>query len=119
MKKMRRFEVGFKILTEIRSLARGSENKRIKRLLGDSDRNNRTLTVNQTIRFLNLVGLTAAAETIKISNNLLENEILNRRSNRTDAIDLTELVNTYRIVVMNGRNNTYRRKIGNALAKVG
>jgi hypothetical protein len=116
---MRKFEKVFKAIAEVRSIARGETGKRIKRYIGDSTRNNRTLTVSQTVRYLDRTGLTNLAQAVGIVSEILETEILRRRENRTDAIDLTELVNTYRVVVMNGKSDTYRRRIGNALAKVG
>lgn len=116
---MRKFESIFKLLVEVRSNSRGQNAKRIKRLIGDSTSNNRTLTVGQTVRYLSRVGLVNSAESVEVVTDILQNEILNRRANRTDAIDLSELVNTYRTIVMDNRNESYRRRIGNALAKVG
>jgi hypothetical protein len=116
---MRKFQSTFNTIAELRSMFRGETTREVKAFLGDSTRNNRTLTVNQVVRYLNRVGTTRLAATVETVSSILEKEILKRRENRTDAIDITELVNTYRIVVMNGRSDTYRRKIGNALSKVG
>jgi hypothetical protein len=116
---MRRFQQAFNVLTEFRSAARGFNTKVIKAQIGDSVRNNRTITVNQAIRFANKMGFDKIALILETTNLLLEEEIKSRRESRTDAIDLNELVNTYRTVVMNGRSDTLRRKIGSALSKVG
>lgn len=116
---MRKFELVFNAIAEIRSIARGAGATEIKKLIGDSTNNNRTLTVSQTVRYLNKVGLRKLAYAVETSTNILESQILRRRENRTDAIDLNELVSTYRTVVMNGRSDIYRRRIGNAVAKVG
>jgi hypothetical protein len=116
---MRRFQEAFNALTEFRSAARGFNTKVIKANIGDSVKNNRTITVSQAVRFASKIGLRKTALVLEITSAILEEEILSRRTARTDAIDLNELVNTYRTVVMNGRSNTFRRKIGSALAKVG
>jgi hypothetical protein len=112
---MRRFEKFFKQIAELRSVARGSKTKQIKKLIGDSTSNNRTLTVRQAIRYLDIVGLDSLATQIDSVRPLIEHEIVIARSNRTDAIDLSEFVNTYRNVVMNGKK--LRTKVGAALRK--
>jgi len=114
---MRRFEEFFVALTALRSLARGSGNQAIKEVIGDSTNNKRTVTVAQTVRYLNEVGDSSLASEVETVLNILENKILSRRERRTDAIDLTELTNTYREVVMN--KGQLRREVGTALAKVG
>ncbi len=116
---MRKFQSTFNTIAQLRSMFRGKGTREVKVFIGDSTRNNRTLTVSQVIRYLNGIGVARMAETVEVVSSILEPEILKRRENRTDAIDITELVNTYRTVVMNGRSCTYRRRIGNALARVG
>lgn len=113
---MRRFEEFFTVLTAIRSLTRGKGNKIIKKVIGDSTNNKRTVTVLQTIRYMEATGDELLAKELKVVLGVLENKILSRRNRRTDAIDLTELTNTYREVVMNKAQ--LRREIGTALAKV-
>ena len=112
---MRKFETFFKAIAEVRSNARGEQTKQIKRLIGDSTRNNRTLTIVQTIRYLDVVGLEALATQLDSVRPLIEQEVLKARSSRTDAIDLSEFVNTYRNVVMNGKQ--LRTKVGAALRR--
>ena len=115
---MRKFEVVFRELANTRSFFRGKEaNSHVKRLIGDSTNNNRTVTVNQTIRYFEEMRDFKFAKTIKIVYDLLEKDILSRRKNRTDAIDLSELVNSYRIVLMNGRSPTYRRRLTSLLTQ--
>lgn len=116
---MRKFQETFNALTEVRSMLRGREVRSVKKIIGDSTRNNRTLTVNQTIRFLNITGAHNLAARLDVVSTILKNQILKRRKNRTDAIDINELVSTYRSVVMNGRSATYRKQIGTAVSKVG
>ncbi len=116
---MRRFEQAFNLVATIRGKARGETTKLIKKRLGYSTKNNRTLTVSQTITYLLASGYIQEATVLNTVKDILKDEILSRRKNRTDAIDINELVSVYRIVVMNGRSDTYRRRIGNALAKVG
>jgi hypothetical protein len=114
---MRRFQEAFTVLTEFRYMARGFNTKVIKGSIGDSIQNNRTITLGQAIRFANRIGLTKTALLIEVTAAVLEEEILNTRTSRTDAIDLNELVTTYRNVVMN--KGKFRREIGSALSKVG
>ena len=112
---MRKFETFFKQIAELRSVARGNQTKQIKRLIGDSTSNNRTLTVVQTIRYLDVVGLDTLATQLDSVRPLIEQEVQKVRNNRTDAVDLSEFVNTYRSVVMNGKK--LRTKVGAALRK--
>lgn len=114
---MRRFEEFFSVLSALRSLARGTGNTAIKETIGDSTNNKRTVTVAQLVRYLNEVGDTTIAKEVAAVTSVLETSILNRRSRRTDAIDLTELTNTYREVVMN--KGKLRREIGIKLSNVG
>jgi predicted membrane chloride channel (bestrophin family) len=114
---MRKFQEVFNVLTEFRSVARGFNTKVIKTKIGDSIENNRTITVSQAIRFATKIGLRRTALLLEVTNAIMEEEILSTRTSRTDAIDLNELVTTYRNVVMN--NGKLRREIGSAVAKVG
>lgn len=114
---MRKFQETFNILTEIRANVRGEESRNIKFVLGDSINNNRTLTVSQVVRYLTSINCVRLANTVELVTEILQDEIEKARTNRTDAIDINELVNTYRTVVMNKRK--YRREIGNAIAKRG
>lgn len=115
---MRKFQETFNAIAEVRSMLRGKTTKLVKRQLGDSTENNRTLTVSQVVRYLNKSGAKKLAKRVQVSAEVLKDIILTRRS-RTDAIDINELVTTYRNVVMNGRSSTYRKKIGLAISKVG
>lgn len=112
---MRKFETFFKQVAELRAVARGTQSKQIKQLIGDSTTNNRTLTLGQAIRYLDIVGLDTLATQLDSVRPVLEREVLKRRNGRTDAIDLAEFVNTYRSVVMNGKK--LRTKVGAALRK--
>lgn len=116
---MRKFQEAFNTIVEFRSQARGFRTKVIKRSIGDSVNNHRTITVGQAIRFARKIGLVKEAITLNVVSSILEDQIIGRRGSRTDAVDLNELVNTYRIVVMDGRSDIFRRKIGVALSKVG
>lgn len=107
---MRKFERVFNNLVSIRADVRGKRGDRIKVILGDSLNNNRTITVNQLVRFSNRLGLPEAALALKIVTDILKEDIVATRGSRTDAIDINELVTAYRTVIMNGRQK--RRKIG-------
>lgn len=110
---MRRFHTYFLHLASIRASVRGSNTKNIKRLLGDSINNNRTLTVSQLIRYAKLVGTKDAARRLEVVAAFLEQDILDRRNFRTDAIDINELVDTYRTQVIEKKK--YRRQLGSIL----
>lgn len=116
---MRRFQEAFNLLVEFRSMARGFNTKVIKTTIGDSTKNNRTITVGQTIRFAKKIGEKRAARVIEATFGVLEEEILSRRNFRTDAVDLNELVTVYREVLMKNKNEQFRRKVGTAVSKVG
>jgi len=53
---MRKFEQFFTNIATVRSVLRGKIAKQVKQAIGDSVNNNRTLTVSQTIRFLETNG---------------------------------------------------------------
>jgi len=70
-----------------------------KQLILDSTNNNRTLSVNQVVRYLNdsffPEDLTLAANIATVKNFLLKNKLLQRvrrNNNRTDAYDVTEFL---------------------------
>lgn len=113
---MRKFEEAFQRLAVARSLLRGPETKVIKKALGDSIQNNRTLTVSQVQRYLTYVGAYSTVRLIQASLTILTPYIIKARKNRTDAIDFNELVTTFRVVVMNKKK--FRREIGTAVGRV-
>lgn len=115
MNKTRNFEEAFLLIAELRAAARGNCAKRIKKLLGDSTNNNRTLTVNQVLRFLQRNKLERMVKIVKGAYVVLEPKI-NENRRRTDAIDIAELVNTYRSEVMNGKK--LRRELGQVYSQV-
>lgn len=99
-----------------------NENKyTIKKLLLDSTANNRTVSVNQILRYTASIGrpkATKFARQLGQVYSILKPRIKNERrstTKRTDAIDLNELVSTYRSVVMNDRE--LRQVVGQALSK--
>lgn len=111
---MRKFEQFFTNIATVRSVLRGKIAKQVKQVIGDSVNNNRTLTVSQTIRFLETNGQKALANQLRKVNTVLEPRIRNSRQ-RTDAVDISEFVSTYRQLVMN--NKELRRDIGNVLKR--
>jgi hypothetical protein len=90
----------------------------VKSAIGDSKKNNRTLTVSQVIRYLeqnHVRGSRSKARKIRAVYDLLRADINRNRSdfsNRTDAIDINELVNTYRNLVMNNKDRSTRIAVG-------
>ncbi len=117
---MRKFQRFFNNIANVRANLRGEATKVAKYSIGDSTNNNRTLTVKQTIRYLDEVGNDELATALDNVSRILENEVLAQRrevgSRRTDAIDIGELVSVYRQEVMNKRR--LRREIGNTLRTV-
>jgi len=82
----------------------------VKLTIGDSINNNRTLTVNQLVRFLTD---SKNRKFKKLGNSLLAvkeliaADIINsRNNNRTDALDINEFLNFYGEVVISGGNYT-------------
>lgn len=117
---MEKFRVFFAVLTAIRSGVRENRRLTVKAAIGDSVRNNRTLTVNQIIRLSNRSNDTRTAAELRAVYDLLKPYVLKERvkrgSVRTDAVDIAELTNTYRNLVMNKKR--LRREVGRALGKV-
>lgn len=110
---MRKFHKFFSELTWFASYSRQTLIRNsIKRKLGHSTKNHRTLTVRQAIDHLNSAYKPTMAKDIEQVYNLLKPKIKSKRT-RTDAIDLSELVSTYRTVVM--KNKKLRRQIGSIL----
>lgn len=90
----------------------------IKKTLQDSTDNNRTVSVNQVLRYTSSLGrgkATKFARQLSVVYGVLKPFIQDDRivTSRTDAIDLSELVNTYRSVVMN--NKKLRRTISSKI----
>ena len=111
---MRKFEQFFTNIATVRSVLRGNIAKQVKQVIGDSTNNNRTLTVSQTVRFLETNGQKALANQLKRVNSVLEPHIRANRV-RTDAVDISEFVSTYRTLVMNRRE--LRTNVSNALKR--
>jgi len=84
----------------------------IKRRLGHSTNNNRTLSVRQAMLDLKQANRYGIANDIQRVYDILKPKIKAKRT-RTDAIDLSEFVSTYRTIVMNKRK--LRRQIGSIL----
>jgi hypothetical protein len=116
-----RYQTFFNVIVELRSLLRDQQNtKNIKLKVGDSINNNRTITVNQVIRYFYSVGADSIASEIASVYEYLRPVILNARdlsTQRTDSIDFSEFVNVYREYVMNQRHE--RNTIGRLIGKVG
>jgi len=110
---MRKFQAFFNDIVLIRYHLRGYKTKLVKSSLGDSTLNNRTLTVSQTIRYLEINAEYVLATYLSNTSSFLEKDILKARNRRTDAIDINEFVNTYRKQVI--EKQKYRREIGRLL----
>lgn len=118
---MRKFERVFNKVAKFRSDMRNPANSKcVKELIGDSTSNNRTVTVNQVIRYLEYTGQRTTAKQVKAAYSVLRPVISTIRAAdgvvRTDAIDLDEFVRIYREEVMNTRN--LRQKVAIALRGV-
>lgn len=118
---MRKFERVFNKVAKFRSDMRNPANsKSVKELIGDSTSNNRTVTVNQAIRYLEYTGQRKTAKQVKAAYSVLRPVITYVRAYdgvvRTDAIDLDEFVRTFRHEVMDTKN--LRQKVAIALRGV-
>lgn len=92
----------------------------IKTFLNDSTFNNRTVSVNQVIRFLryqNSRSLRSLAIDLQTTYDSLRWKLTQRRSilnkRRTDAVDINEFVRLYAIECI--VNPTFRRSLGHKL----
>jgi len=111
---MRKFERFFITIADFRADMRNRTNSQfVKEIIGDSVDNNRTVTVNQTIRYLEQVGKRKLANNLRVTYSLLQEHIKAHRDARTDAIDLNEFVTTYRSYVMD--NRLFRRSVARSL----
>lgn len=111
---MKNYQTFFISLSMIRFSLRGKFAKQVKRRIGDSDNNNRVLTVNQTVRYLQAIGQNTLATQLENSFEALGNSIkVNRFTNRTDAIDINEFVKFYNNNVI--ENNNHRTVAVSAL----
>lgn len=109
-------------ITDLQGVVETYGTNAIKTSIGDSVNNNRTVTVNQLIRFLStrrkpkLRLLGQQLETL-YSNPLIRAGVSDVRflTDRTDAIDLNEFVAAYSNVVLNG-TTAARRIVGRQLS---
>lgn len=88
----------------------------IKLAIGDSINNHRTVTVNQVIRFLGTrrnASLKALSADLQVAYNTIREDMLSTRSytNRTDALDINEFIDTYSVVVIGGADVGLRRSL--------
>lgn len=113
---MRKFEQFFKSIAKVRSNVRGENGVVAKAIIGASIDNHRTLTLNQTVQYLLAIRKVKLAKQLQAVSEVIVPEIKVNRSNRTDAIDLSEFVNTYRNYVMDTK--TLRRTVAAKLSKV-
>lgn len=116
---MKQFKQFFNEVNTLRTELSGINTILAKAVIGDSTNNHRTLTLNQTVRFLNTIGNTELATKITAIRHRLGDILSSYRvwNDRSDALDLTEFVNIYgRVVVDNGM---FRNEIGRILSKVG
>lgn len=118
---MRKFELVFKKVAKVRSNLRGNvQTLFAKEVIGAATNNNRTLTVNQTIQYLEAIGQKKLAKQVKAAYSVLRPTVQEQRIYdgvlRTDAIDIDEFVRVYREEVMNTKN--LRKQVSNALRGV-
>lgn len=109
---MRKFQKYFLELARLNYKLKIYKNA-VKEEIGDSINNNRTLSVNQVLRYLNGH---KTAKNITTVYSVLKPYIKNDRkvsTKRTDAIDMGELVATYRAVVMDDKK--LRKTLGRKL----
>lgn len=95
-------------------------NREIKEIIGDSVNNHRTVSVVQTIRFLNQIGEFKLANQLENTYDLLFDELkvarIERGVSRQDGFDIYELTDLYEDLVIDTNNVTLRRIITQAVA---
>lgn len=92
------------------------DNTDIKSAIGDSINNHRTVTVSQVIRFLNSrrnVTLKALGADLVVAYEALRDDLVETRSttNRTDAFDINEFIDTYSETVLINGDKALRRSL--------
>ena len=93
------------------------DNADIKSAIGDSTNNNRTATVSQVIRFLSSrrnTDLKALGYDLSVAYEAVRDDLTDIRSstNRTDAFDINEFIDTYNSVVVVSGDVELRRTLG-------
>lgn len=107
-----------RLVNEVVTIVNTVTTEGVQSAIGDSVDNNRTVSVNQTIRFLrqSLTNWPLSADLRRVYNDLREQGTfrkLRRNNNRTDAIDLNEL-----LTVVDRLNTTMKRKVGKKISYV-
>ena len=109
-------------LNSLQTVLSNKDRDAIKRTIGDSINNNRSLTVNQVIRFLTRRGASSSQKRLgkQLANvyGILREDIQVRRSlfnSRNDALDINEFITTYTDLVVQGVTTT-RRVVSRSLA---
>lgn len=113
------------LLIQLKRFVSGLKRNDVKSLLGDSTVNNRTLTVNQVIRFLtqnsrnpefNTLGANLQTAYDRLRPLILEGRSVTR--NRTDAIDINEFISYYTTFVVAISTSSARRNFSRQLVGV-
>lgn len=102
----------------------GLDTSSVKSVIGDSINNNRTLSVNQVIRYLETRRSTASktlAAQLSAAYDVLRPIILKHResrNNRQDAIDIYEFIDVFELRVLSGRSTNIRKTVSKGLRSV-
>ena len=100
----------------------GLDRNFVKETIGNSTSNNRTLTVNQVIRYLSSrrgVGLKSLGGQLEsVYGDILPLIIASRkrRNRRTDSVDINEFINTFESRVINSKSSNFKRTIGRVIS---
>jgi len=109
-------------LVQLKRVVKELNRNSVKNILGDSMFNNRTLTVNQVIRYLtehvttqqlNVLGVNLSQAYRSLRPLILQGRSVTR--NRTDAIDINEFIQYYTAFVVVQSNKIARRKFSRQL----
>ena len=99
-----------KINRLVKAVVTTIETADVKGDVGDSTNNNRVPSVNQVIRFLTSTNYALSSDLRRVYRSLQKNKAfkrLRRNNNRTDAIDINELVE-----VVSRTNGNTKRELG-------
>ncbi len=99
----------------LKDILGGLDSTKVKKFIGDSTKNNKTLTVMQLVRYLtnskkrNLNKLGLDLDTIY--SDLKSTLYKYRNINRTDALDINEFLRIFRFLLIDTDNSNLRRKV--------
>jgi hypothetical protein len=107
-------------ITNLLNIVNSVSNTQIKEIIGDSVNNHRTVSVIQTVRFLDQIGESDLAAGLEDTFNLLRDDLkqarLARGTTRRDAFDIYEFADLYDDLLLQRNNTSLRRAVAQLVA---